>query len=715
VNTENESTEQGLRVDITRLYLGPISALAGLAPPMDLHGRLSGTVRVEELFRKPAITADVQGVNMRIGQDSLGSLVLKGYYDGLTKSVTLQEGSGLFRDGASLTAVGNLSLDSTRRALQGQVKLDNVPFAWIRPFASGLIDNLSGTMRGTVAISGTAKTPDINGRVTLHSAGLRVPYIGTQYSIPFAGIDFTNTTISAGTLTIYDRFNNPATITGAVRHNRFKDVRLALTLDAEKFEGLNLRDFENPLFYGNLIAKAHVTMTGPLQNMRMDIFAQPAGPSQLYLPIGATGAAATYNYVTFASSGDSSVVVKRRPKNKLSISITAITNPLASVTMILDPSTGDAINATGRGAISIEIPTAGDIKMYGAYEIEKGDYTFTLKQVLFQRRFLINSGSRVTFLGPITQTALDVSATYPTRARLYDLLTEPEVRLLGIGGKSEIDDARATQRVDLLLRMQGSIEDPKYSYTIELPERRGEGSYAYSKLQRLNRSDRDLFNQVASLLLIGSFLRPEGLSDVSASSVVVNNLSDAFIAGTASGQVTNLVNRILRDDKLAVDLKYRTYNAYDYTGTSTASSSTAARNEFRFGLRRNFLNDRLILEVGTAYDWGSRLAATQSRGNFTPVGDFRAQYLLSQTGRLRLTLFNTSNFDVLVNGNVSRRGAGLSYRRTFDRFGELWGRDYFETSSGSQPSPTTVPVVDSPSIVPPAERVPDREATTSSK
>ncbi len=720
INTENESTEQGLRVNIERLYLGPISALAGLKPPTDLHGRLSGTVHVENLFRKPSVTTDLQGANFRIGGDTLGNLVLRGNYNGEMRTVTVEQGSGIFRDGASLTAAGNLSLDSNRRSLQGKLELDNAPFAWIRPFASGLIDNLSGTMRGSLTISGTAKTPDIDGRVTLHNAGLRVPFVGTQYTIPFAGIDFTNTTISAGKLTVYDRFKNPATITGDVRHNRFKDLRLALTLDAEKFEGLNLRDFENPLFYGNLIAKAHVTMTGPLQNMRMDIFAEPAGPSQLFLPIGATGAAATYNYVSFASYGDSAAVVKRKAKNKLSISITAITNPLASVTMILDPSTGDAINATGRGAISVEIPPSGDLKMYGAYEIEKGDYTFTLKQVAFQRRFLINPGSRVTFLGPITQTALDVSATYPARARLYDLLTEQETKLLGIGGKSELEDARATQRVDLMLRMQGDLEEPKYSYTVELPERRGEGSYAYSKLQRLNRSDRDLFDQVASLLLIGSFLRPEGGLDGSAAgSVVVNNLSDAFIAGTASGQVTNLVNRILRDDKLSVDLKYRTYSAYDFSGSTTASNNAAARNEFRFGFRRNFLNDRLILEAGSSYDWG-RPTATTNRGNFNPVGDFRAQYLLSQAGRLRLTLFRTANFDVLFNKNISRTGGGLSYRRTFERIGELWGRNYSDDASVSPSTPPAVPAVDSPSIVPPAERlpaerVPDREVTTSSK
>jgi hypothetical protein len=433
------------------------------------------------------------------------------------------------------------------------------------------------------------------------------------------------------------------------------------------------------------------------------------------LPIGATGAAATYNYVTFASNSDTTAAVKRRPKNKLTISITALTNTQAGVTMILDPSTGDAINATGTGAISVEIPPAGDIKMYGAYDIEKGDYTFTLKQVLFQRRFFINPGSRITFLGPITATDLDVSATYSTRARLYDLLNYQETQFLRLSGDAEEKDVRSSQRVDLMLRMTGTLDEPKYSYTVELPERRGEGSYAFSKLQRLNRSDRDLFEQVASLLLIGSFLPPSNsLDQGTAGALVVNNVSNALVSGTASGQVTNLVNRILKDDKLSVDLKYRTYSAYDFGtggGGAAAAGTGTNRNEFRVGLRRNFFKDRLVVELGTAYDWGSRLASTQNRGTFTPVGDFRAQYLLDRAGRLRLTAFNTSNFDVLVNDNVNRFGAGFTYRRTVNHIGELWGRTYADESD-DLPS---APAVDSASIVPPAERVPDRDATISTK
>ncbi len=72
------------------------------------------------------------------------------------------------------------------------------------------------------------------------------------------------------------------------------------------------------------------------------------------------------------------------------------------------------------------MPAGGDLRMYGNFKIEEGDYTFTFRQLFFKRQFMLASGSSVHFSGPMAQTTMDVEATYRTRASLYDLLTEQE-------------------------------------------------------------------------------------------------------------------------------------------------------------------------------------------------------------------------------------------------------------------------------------------------
>src|SRR5690606_1115435 len=55
-------------------------------------------------------------------------------------------------------------------------------------------------------------------------------------------------------------------------------------------------------------------------------------------------------------------------------------------------------------------------------------------------------------------------------------------------------------------------------------------------------------------------------------------------------------------------------------------------------------------------------------------GDFRLQYLLTPDGRIRINVFGTNNYDVLLNGNIYRSGLGISYRKSFNKIAEIFRR-----------------------------------------
>src|SRR5690606_31776509 len=82
-------------------------------------------------------------------------------------------------------------------------------------------------------------------------------------------------------------------------------------------------------------------------------------------------------------------------------------------------------------------------------------------------------------------------------------------------------------------------------------------------------------------------------------------------------------------------------------------------------------NDRLIVEVGGVYDWGRGAGQKSYTDNL--AGDFRVQYLLTEDGRIRFSIFRTSDFDpVFLQRNVNRQGVGLSYRKSFDGLGDFF-------------------------------------------
>lgn len=668
IYTRDTLGKNTLVINAGNLDLAQLSGVAGLSSYAP-DGRVNGNVRLTDLFTKMSADANFIASGVSLGKDTVGDIIVSGNYDGTIGQLRLNEGSGIFRGSASLAIDGTVRAKAnSSQALNGKIQLTNAPLNWLNPVLLGYVSQLSGTANGTINISGTGESPDVAGKILLNKASFRVDYLGTTYTVPTATIGVSSTEINLGNITVHDVFDNDAILSGKITHERLKDIRLGLRMTSDEFEVLNLKDYESDVFYGHLVANVKsMSVSGPINDVRMNIVASPADLSQLYLPIATGGDIGSYSYVSFKKYGEEQVV-SSASQNKLTINIDAIINPLAEVTLILDPTTGDAINARGTGNLRLEMPAGGDLRMYGNFNIDQGDYTFTFRQLFFKRQFQLSSGSSVHFSGPMNQTTLDVAATYRTRASLYDLLSEKEKSGAFIPS-SEMSDTKRAQDVDVLLKMTKNILHPDLSFQLSLPEKRSVGTYAYSKFERLNSNELDLFNQVASLLLIGYFIPPEGLGGSTAATGAINNLSEILSTST-SAQLTNIVNKLLGDPKLSVDLKYKNYNVSD-----DPSAGFINRNEVKLGLRKNLLNDRLVLEVGSSYDWGRPLNTSSNSSNFNLLNDFRVQYLLTKDGRFRFNGFRTTDYDVLIStngGNITRSGVGISWRKTFDSFSDFW-------------------------------------------
>jgi len=660
-NREDQSLDITLK-DIDLSQLATVGVFSGYDP----DGRLEGKINVADVFGDVLVTGNVQAWGVRLGKDTIGEIRAAGKYNMARNFAVLQPQSGIFRGDASLLASGAFGVDSTSNArMRGQLQFNNTPLSWLSPVLQDYVSNLGGVLNGNVQLKGAASAPDVTGEVSLSHASLRVDYLGTSYTIPRADIRINSGEITFGNVMLQDQYRNEAALTGSVEHDHLRDFVLRLRMTSDKFEVLNLKDYESQNFYGHLIARvSSMSVTGPVDDIRMNIQATPAAASQLYLPMSSGGDVGTYSYASFKTYGTSQTLPVRKSKNKFTININAMATPDLTMTMILDPATGDAINATGTGNVSLEIGTDQDLGLHGVYHIEQGDYTFTFRQLFFRRKFIINAGSSITFGGSLDKTVLDVNATYRTMARLYDLLNDMEKQSQIIPA-NEMADAKTAQNVDVILFMRGSLEKPDLTFKLEMPEKRSVGTYAYTKLERINSNDRELFDQVASLLLINAFIPPEGLMGTTARSGAINNMSE-IISTTASSQLTNIVNKLLGDQSLQIELKYKNYNLSD-----AALAGGINRNEFRFGVRQNLFKDRVIVEVGSAYDWGRPNANSNATSNFNLAGDFRLQFLLTEDGQLRSNLFRTSNYDVLMDKNISRAGAGISWRKTFDNLEEL--------------------------------------------
>ena len=668
--TQLQTNEQSLLITTENLDLAQFGYWAGLSEYQP-EGRLNGTITIDKIFKQLYVSANMKATNVKMGADTVGMINLIGSYDGAKKLISLDPQTGIYRDNASVVASGNISFDSlTQQKLDGNIEFNNANVTWASPFLVGIFSHLSGIVNGSVNFRGTSYEPVISGTLGLLNGALKLDYMGCSYTIPSATVKVDNRRISFGKVDIFDVYNNFATLTGYFSHNLFKDMKMHLTLASPQFEVMRLTSNDNNLFYGNLVASMDsFTVRGPFNNIKLHAYnAAPAGKSHIFIPVSSSGDISTYSFVTFKSYGKNQEIVKRPKRFKLAVNIDANFNELAEMTIVLDPVAGDAITARGGGNIQLSVPPDNDMRITGQYAISEGTYDFTFKTLEYRRQFILNQGSTINFTGPFFETGLDVDATYSKKARLYDLLSDVETSNTSLMSDAEKADSRAPQTVNVLMHMRGTLTSPLLTFNLDLPEKRSIGTYAYTKFTRIDQDERQKIEQVGSLLLIGSFIPSDGLANGSVAGTVALNNFGQLLSGQASAGITNLVNKLTGDDKLNVDVKYNTYNLNDLTPGSTYS-----RNSVKVGLSHPFLNDRLIVEVGSTSDWGRPASAANSTStNFNITGDFRLQYLLTQTNGLRLNAFRTSDYDVTAEKNITRGGVGISWRKSFDGLGEFF-------------------------------------------
>lgn len=636
----------------------------------NLEGRINGEIVCDDIFDEPKITSQLELSGVRMMNDSVGLIKIFGAYDGSQKQFTLEKSSGVFNPKYTLLASGQLSFDDqNQEPIDASVSIEHFPLRFLEPLLKGYVSKLSGVVDGAINIGGTFKKPVFEGGLHLKNALARIDYTGALYAIPDGSIALDQQSAILKDIPLFDVYQNQATATGSVQFSDLSNPRLNLRLQSSELELVNLKESENELFYGHVIGKTTFSITGLLNNLNMSITATPTKKSSLFLPYNSTGDHSTNNtYITFKTLG----TVKESPflkqRDKLSVRISAVLNNLIDVSLVLDPNTGDQISANGNGNLNIEVPANEDYSMFGVYNIDKGSYYFTFRQVL-ARTFNINSESTISFNGNIANTRLDVKATYPTSARLFDLLDESKARLLS---DKELEDAKSPQAVHVRLQMKGTLASPDLSYEIELPEKRSIANPAYAELTRINNSDKTaLTNQVSSLLFLGSFIPSQGITNSLAVSGAKTTMGE-MLASQATPMLTSALNKLLGDKSLQVMVQYKSFGLENQNANAAAgASSVDSRNVVKFGLKKNYFNDRLSLQVGSAYDWGRPTTTNPNAASFNLAGDFRAQYLLTPDGGLSLVGFRSSNYDMYLGNNVMRTGMGITFRKSFDNFYEF--------------------------------------------
>ncbi len=634
-NIEKGQTD-ALNVNVRNFQINTLGFY--LKQNVELSGIANGKFSFTNLLDKPVILSDLTIDTLYYKDQLIGDVNLVSQWNS-NRSVIDSKLSVFRRGKTRLNATG--FYEPSSGILNFDTKVDSVSLEVLETFIGGSLTDFTGYGSGKVNIGGTTKKFLMDGALYGSNAGLTVDVTQVPYTFNDS-VYFRNDSIVFDKITIYDPAGNTGIFNGTISHSNFKDARFNLQLSSDKIIALNTtsRDFDQ--FYGVAVAKGRLDITGRDKKFDFNASTTSLRGTDLSISMEGEGQAEQYEFIDFVKStsidqNNTEEKEKKDESTKIHFVLAAEATPEAKVQLIYNSQIGDIIKAQGEGILVFEMNEEGEIFLSGNYHPTKGDYLFTLRNVI-NKRFSIEQGGTIVWSGDPYNADIDLRAVYKLKATLYDLLFD---RYENINKNQRV-------QVECVIHLEDELANPTISFEINLPD--AEESIKDEVMQYFSTED-DLNKQMLSLIVLGKFYTPDykrGIYEAQNTNMLGTTASELF-----SNQLSNWLSQI--NENWDVGVNYRPGN-------------NITDDEIELALSTQIFNDRVTLNGNI----GNNVNTYNTNTNSSQiVGDFEINVKLVPSGKLQFKAYNRSNNNLIYETAPYTQGVGISVTEEYNTFQDL--------------------------------------------
>jgi len=659
VSFQNFRIESGSQMLYVQGKLGELAAerldieaqhfqLANLNPllqssGMEIHGELHGTSFIQRPNNQLFFGSDVHVESLLIDAYEVGDIDLVTRWDAPNKR--LQIDAGILHDELKTFRLkGDYYPSKADSNVALVANFEEFPVEVLNAFLDEYILIEQGKLHGEVHVDGKLDNPIITGNINIDTLLTKVNYLGTYYTIPNGSFFIESDLIGGDQIPIVDQEGHVSYANLSIFHTNYTNLNYDIWVYApDGMLGMDIPKGENEYFYGFATLKPGSSVTlesAEDKKLRLLVEAGTGKGTEVYIPLseGTTVASAEFvHFVDYSAPIDTASLEQRRKKDNsnFEMDFEIDLNDDALIQLILDPVMGDAIDAYGKGEVSLEIDANDNFEIFGTYELTEGNYLFTLENII-NKRFDIQQGSTINWDGDPYSGIADITTSYKTRTSLYDL----QLPTLG-------DSSQLTRKVEvnLNLHLTGNYMNPEIAFSFSLPSQYAEVETVLNSLEEGEKN-----KQVFGLLLLSKFFPlSEGGTDG------LNNAIGKSTSEMLSNQLSSWLSQISDDFDLGVN--YR-------------PGDQLTADEVEVMMSTQLLNDRITLETQVGVQ-GNDPNSQQNTSQI--VGDFLLEYKISEDGRVRAKAFNRSNTynPIYANQAPYTQGGGISYQENFSSWNHL--------------------------------------------
>lgn len=641
-----------MKLHLQSFDLGVLRTFVSQLEELDFNGQLSGEASyMTPLGENAGLNIDLYTDELKLAGGNFGSFEVQAMYDDEDEKIhfglTHRSPEGI-EDLKIRKEESSLDIISSAKSLRATILFNSLDPEMFTPFVRDYIAFESGSIDGKVYVDYdfTNEKLSIDKSYLNISDALTIIPTGVRYDIG-GRLLASNDKLKLQRLVISDSYGGEADIKSA-------DDGLEATLRSLKVLS---PQGQGEILNGNLALSGALSLShGKQGELLLNSALRTAGAGNLSVFLAEIGKSESSTVIylkpeadedDFVHEGERAYMkereaIKKREEELRELRSRNSSRFIAQVSLTTDPQVRLGADLSGGGDISLTVDGGGTvdigydsdnegITLGGDYTIEDGDFLLSAAG-LINKSFDIENGSSLRFSGDVMNTDLNITASNTVKATIGTLIS---------------DTTSVSSRRDVICRLSvtGKISNPQLAFGIDIPDL--DPTTETLVRSELNTEDK-VQKQFLALIATGSFLpsAQSGITNTLGSSFILSNLSSL-----ASGQITSM----LRNAGIPLDV------GVGYT------QNEEGKDIVDLNVSTQFFGNRVVVSGSL----GNRKYSTTSSDNV--VGDIDIEVKLDKSGQLRTKLFSHSADDYTnYLDNTQRSGAGISYQKEFNTFGEFF-------------------------------------------
>lgn len=522
-------------------------------------------------------------------------------------------------------------------SLDASLSLTHFPLKLANGFIPDKLVALTGKLDGEVTIKGNAATPKIDGQLSLDSVSLESDIYGARFRLDNRPVLIKDNKMNFDNFSVYTRGDNPFTLTGSVDFSELSNMMFDLRMVARNYELINAPRKRHSVLYGKVYVDIYSSLQGQLDNLKMRGNINVQGSTDVTYVLKdspLTVEDRLSGLVTFVDFRDTTKTVSDiQPiynAGGVDVLMTLHIDEGALVHVNLSEDGESYVSLNGGGNLSMQYTPQGEFLLSGRYTVVNGQMKYALP-VIPLKTFSLKNGSYVEFNGDPMNPSMNIAAT----ERVRSTVTE--------------NDVSRSVNFDVGVSITNTLENMGLEFTLEAPEDTG----LQNQLVAMSKEERGKL--AVAMLATGMYLGEGNSNGKSSGGFSANSALNSFL----QSEITNIAGSALKTVDITLGMEDAT------------SSDGSQHTDYSFRFAKRFWNNRISIVIGGRISTGND--DPNSSGNSDSfIDDISLEWRLDDSGTRYIRIFHNTNYDSMLEGEITETGAGIVLRKKVSKLGELF-------------------------------------------